>query len=119
MYGLPHDVDLSFFLQKTLVQICFGGADLGLNFHGGVSVMVTGRIGFVFPGGKQETFEDYRLAAPFLLQLLNENVSMVKGDRNGTLRLGFLEKGTLEIYDDSQQFESYVIRKLGEKEIVV
>lgn len=118
MYGLPPDIDLGFFLQKLLVQICFGGTDLHLNFET-CSVLITSRIAIVTSDGRREIFNDYRLAAPTLFPFLNVAVDSVKGTTDGTLYLGFSEKGFIEIYDGSQQFESYVIRRLGEKEIVV
>jgi hypothetical protein len=130
MYGLPRDIDLGFFKGKTLLQACFGAHDLilyfegevklegGINLEGEVSVTVTSLLGCQDSGGRIQKYDDFRIAVPAVLALLNQTVLTAEGDEEGTLTLKFDGNGILAIYDDSKEFESYTI-KCGERLIVV
>lgn len=118
MYRLPPDVDLSFLVNKTLIQVCFGGNDLVLNFAPNVSITVTSSVRVSGPSGTGERREDFREIANSLFRLLNSSISSAAGHPDGTLILTFTGEWLLEIYDDSDRYESYVIRYDG-KTIVV
>ena len=118
MYGLPPDIDLSFFHNRTLEQVCIGAADLILHFDEGVSLTVTSSIGWVGPHGARNTYEDFPQAASAVAGLLSDVVVLARGNPEGTLTLEFRKGAKLEFYDDSKQYESYVIKSKG-KEIVV
>jgi hypothetical protein len=118
MHGLPSNVNLDFFIKKTFLQMCIGANDLILNFDNDVSITVTSSIGCLDSTGKIHKGEDFLKIAPILGLLLNCTVVSVKGDKSGTLKLEFDNGGKLEIYDDSEQYESYIIKN-GEQIIVV
>jgi Family of unknown function (DUF6188) len=117
MYGLPHDIDLAFFIQQTLLQVCIGACDLILNFEG-VSVTVTSSVGFADSTGAFRRYDDFPRAASDLVTLLNQSVTSAEGDNAGTLTLRFDGAATLSIYDDSKQYESYTVKN-GAQIIVV
>jgi len=118
MYGLPRDVSLDFFPGKTLIQVCFGPHDLIFNFDGDVSVSVMSSVGYEGADGQRYHHDDYRQIAPIVLGLLNQSVTSATGDEAGTLTLKYSGGGTLHVYDDSSEYESYTIRN-GEQMIIV
>lgn len=118
MHGLPKEIDLNFLLSKTLVQACFGEQDLILNFCDGISITVMSCIGCADTSGEIQQHEDFRRAAPSIFALLSKSLVSWEANENGTLALGFEGGTALMIYDDSRQFESYVI-KHGDRLIVV
>jgi hypothetical protein len=118
MYGLERGVNLAFFTGKILLQICIGCHDLILNFDGDVSVTVTSGLACVEPDRAMQRYDDFCEAAPKVLEFLNQAVLFVEGDEAGTLTLKFDGGGTLSIYDDSKEYESYTIKN-GSQLIVV
>jgi len=118
MYGLPKGLSLEFLCGQTLLQVCVGAHDLILNFHDDVSVTVTSRIACAGPDGARHEYDDFRQAAPELMVFLNETIAKAEGSEDGTLRLAFDTGGTITIYDDSAEYESYTIRH-GERVIVI
>ena len=118
MYGLPPNIDLSFFVEKTLLQVCFGRHDLILHFDENVSITITSSIGFSSPNGDIQQNEDFYLMANIILQLLEKKIVSVLTNTEGTLILCFENGFDLVVYDDSAYYESYVIRN-GEKLIIV
>ncbi len=118
MYGLPRDLNLAFFNGKALLQACFGAHDVILNFDGNISVSVTSSLGCTGSGGSFQQGDDFRQIAPAVLELLNQTVLAAEGDEAGTLTLKFDGGGMLAIYDDSKNYESYIINNGGEMIVV-
>ena len=118
MYGLPHDIDLTFFRGKTLLQVCIGAHDLILNFDGDVNVTVTSSIGCVDSSGITQNYSSFREAACAVANFLNQTAVFAEGNKLSTLILKFDGGGMLLIYDDSKDYESYTI-KHERREIVV
>lgn len=118
MYGIPKGTDLSFLVGRTLIQVCIGTHDLVLNFDGSVSITVTSSIAYAGPGGEHRKSEDFAGAAPAVLGLLSRTVVSYRYDDAGTLMLVFEDGTTLALYDDSSNYESYVIRN-GDRVVVV
>jgi hypothetical protein len=110
MYGLPVGVDLSFFRARTLIQICVGGHDIIFNFDDTLSISVTSAIGYTASKDVYRRYEDFPQAMSHVVALLNGVVAAAKGASDGTLNIEFSNGARLDIFDDSQQFESYVIR---------
>jgi len=118
MNRLPPDLDLSFFKDKPLIQICVGANELILNFDDSLSITVTSRIGFTGLLGAHDTYEDFPRAAPAVVVLLNDIVVTAEGDSTGTLTLTFRSGIKLAFYDTSDRFESYLVKN-GDDVIVV
>ena len=118
MYGLPKGLSLKFLCGKTLVQVCVGAHDMILNFDDDVSVTVTSHISCAGPDGAARQYHDFARAMPDLKVFLNQTIAKAEGNEDGTLLLAFDAVGTLAIYDDSAEYESYTIRH-GKRVIVV
>ncbi|MDX9791896.1 MAG: hypothetical protein RBU24_00170 [Kiritimatiellia bacterium] len=118
MYGLEQNVDLGFFIGRTLLQACFGVHDLILNFDEDVCVTVTSSLGISDNNGQLRICDDFRQAASVILAQLNRTVLTVNGEPNGTLTLVFDGGERLAFYDDSDKYESYVIQ-FGKRIVVV
>ena len=118
MYKLPKDIKLDFFIGKTLFSIDISVHSLIFRFDDGLTVTVMSSIGYVDSTGKTNQSENFCEIIATLVKLLNQSVVSAEGDESGTLKLEFDNGGKLEIYDDSKQFESYVIKN-GEQIIVV
>lgn len=118
MYGLPSGANLDFFQKRTLLQICIGSNDLILNFDNGVSVTITSHVGWTDSYNKHNTYENSADAISVIVQLLGKSVTSATGDEEGTLSLIFDGGGCFFVYDDSKQYESYVIKN-RDKLIVV
>ena len=110
MYGLPRDVDLTFFAGKYIMQVCIGANDLILHFDdSALSVLIMSKIACKGPGAVLREYETYRDAAKVVVSFLEEIVELARGDEKGTLVLEFKNGGRIEVYDDSKEYESYVI----------
>lgn len=123
MYGLQANVDLSFFVGRTLGDISFSEHSIVLNFDGQkieprVSLGIQSAVSLKILDGKKYEWEDFRQGASFLVALIGNTVAAVKGNVNGTLTIEFQEGSILEVYDNSKQYESYQIR-LGPEFIIV
>lgn len=114
MYGLPKDVNVEFLVRQTLTQVCVGLHDLVLNFHGDVSITIMSRVCFTCSrGGTAREHKELRDVVANLTSILNSTVAAAKGNCDGTLDLEFETGEALSIYDDSEKYESYVIRHGG------
>ena len=120
MYGRSGSLgtfDLSFFIGATLIQICLGAYDLGLNFDGPpIRVMMQTDFGTKAPG--EETRRHDLTTGHLLRSFLNHDVSQALWGENGTLILTFDVGDQILIFDNSDEFESYTIHHAG-KTIVV
>ena len=110
MFGLPRNVDLSFFVDRAVSQVCFGAHDLILNFSDELSVSVTSLIEFKDAKGEAVRSEDFREVASALVSLIDRTVVSVNGEMDGTLDLIFDNGARLSIFDRYKQYESYVIK---------
>jgi len=109
MYGLPADLDLGLFREKTLIQVCIGMHDLILNFDGGVSVSIGSSIGLATTDGAYQKYKNLLESAVGVVALLGRTVMSSTADADGTLSLQFSGGARVDIYDDSKQHESYTI----------
>ena len=126
MYGIEAATDLSFLKGKTLCQVCFGPYDLQLNFAEGTRISVTSTVGYGASDGtyakrvigKGPDMSEVLDDTGFLLRLLMKEVKEVHWTVEGTLTLNFGDGSRLQLYDDSQQFESYNIWDAGQLIVV-
>lgn len=118
MFGLPSDIDLTFFQKQRLIQICFGANDLQLHFDEKASVSITSLIRFKSALGDYSETEDYRQLAGVLVTLLDQTVKSARGEKDGTLELVFESGVSLTVFDNTEHYESYMITH-GDTQIVV
>jgi hypothetical protein len=113
MFGLPADTDLTFLLERVLVQICFGENDVFLNFDNPISIRIESSITLVEASGESRFFDNLLEVVPHLRSLLGEQVRAAHVVASGTLVLEFSSGTQVKIHDDSQQFESYSVHHPG------
>ena len=118
MYGLPEKTDLSFLKGKQLLQVCIGCNEVVLNFDGDLSITAQTDIGHKSAKLPSTIYKTSIAAAPVLVRFLHESVANASVALPGTLVLEFSNTETLEIYDSSSHYESYVINYAA-KTIVV
>jgi hypothetical protein len=118
MYGLSADVDLSFFIDVSLIQICLGSHQIAFNFDEDVSITVEGDMGIRIPPAGERVVGDFREVIYDLAMLIERSVIRVASQPGGTLVLSFDNGWLLKIYDSSQHYESYQIRHGSEMFIV-
>lgn len=115
MHELNVDMDVSFFVGQTLIQACFGPHDLILNFNKDQSVTLSiwSSIACVRVDGAIKRVSDFREEAEFILNLLDLSVVSAQVLPGDALRLSFENGMYVEIYDDSDRYESYSIHHDG------
>ena len=124
MYGLPPDVDLSFFVDTQVTLVSFGWHFVGVEFIGNPydphsSISIEGAYSLQLPEGDKHTWHDnLRQGAAYLVAIVALRVASAVGTPNGTLTLTFKGGGVLEVHDSEKHYESYQIR-YGDKIIVV
>src|SRR5271165_7201913 len=119
MYGLPANEDFRFIQGKSLIQVCIGYNEVILRLDDRLSILIQSDMGHVSSTGElTAVYETSIPAAPMLTALLHLTVDKVMASPPGTLSLTFSNGETLELYDSSPHYESYVIT-YGDKTIVV
>jgi Family of unknown function (DUF6188) len=119
MYGLPKNIDLSFFVERELNQVAVGPYNIQFNFDGPVlspgvqsllSLTVQSRIEHCFKGVVNEWDGDDNnpLSAASLLGLVGKSVTAVQGDTDGTLSLTFSNSDVVTVFDN-EGYEAYQI----------
>ncbi|MGA1984298.1 MAG: hypothetical protein ABSG84_17755 [Acidobacteriaceae bacterium] len=122
MYGRSGEldtgtIDLSFFKGTTLVQICLGANDLGLNFDlPPIQIMMQSGFGTRVVG--QERALHDLTSGHILRNFLSREVSDASWGEKGTLILTFVGGDQVLIFDDNDQFEAYTISHPGHTIVV-
>ncbi|MCP3995502.1 MAG: hypothetical protein GY722_10615 [bacterium] len=106
---MPDDLNLSFLVGTTLLQVCIGANEVILKFDREVSITIESRFRVRDANGHAAVFEDAPSSAASLAKLLSNSIIDVLGHQDGTLRLSFVKGAILEIYDSSKGYESYQI----------
>lgn len=110
MYGLSPDLDLSCFVGSELHQICVGKFDVQFRFDSSAriaaqsTVRVVGEVGTIAEWSELAGWTSVAFHA-----LLNEKVKAAAVQSERVLELRFMNGLALEVFDDSQQYESMQI----------
>jgi len=117
MYGLSSDQDLTFIVDRELVQVCVGRHDVILNLDG-ASIAIQTDVTFCESPSKEVHYEEITQMIPRLLDLLSAKILRASAVPPGTLQLEWSSGVTLKVHDSSKEYESYQIRG-GDRLIVV
>jgi hypothetical protein len=109
MYGLKKNEDISFLVSATLVQICIGRNDLILNFDNGAKITILSDFSVSSDGQPYTRFNDFLVGSPALLFLLSEVIAEASATSDGGLRIIFDSSARFEIFDTSNEYESFYI----------
>ncbi len=111
MREIPQDIDLSFLEQKELMQVAVGLHQTILHFTDQVSILIEGTCRYRDQTGREIDCRDSKTSAMILVPLLGHVLTQVaKKDKKG-LKLFFDEGQVIELDSDSEQFESYQIKR--------
>jgi hypothetical protein len=107
MYGLPKDIDLSFFVGQQLLQICLGEYQVLLNFDD-VSVNMN-NAEYSFRGTRREAGG---ATGGDLVSLLGKTCTAAVRVGEGDLRLEFGEEVVVFHDSNAPYYESYTINNV-------
>jgi hypothetical protein len=111
MYGLPKDLNLSFFVGKRLDQVSFAQSVIFFFFDDKVSITLESS----FQHQMRQDVENLRfgvmqsvpVAHSTLMQLVGHSVVSASGDDEGTLKLTFDDGQVLGCIEHRSPYESY------------
>ena len=106
MYGLPADFDGKMLLGRTLEQVCFSANQIALHFDGDVSIVVEGELLHQGPNLSPNGPSQVPIQTSNLMQLVENAVTEVIAEKNGTLYLSFGNNHALKIFDNLRNYES-------------
>lgn len=106
MNGLPRDLDLSP-MQATVIQLCFGTAQLQVHFDNSSQLAVEGACIMREADGSEILIRDFAGSATALCRLLGERTRSAERTESGGLLLGFVNGNYFEVLCDSREYESF------------
>ena len=109
MHGSLDNVDLSFLVGASLLQVCVGENELILHFDKEIGITVESTLMVRDAQGGAEEFTSTVPCAGSVAKLLGDSVTSVRGDSDGTLSLMFARGSCLEMYRTSSTWENYSI----------
>ena len=118
MYGLPPDLDLSFWSGTTLDQVCVGQNDVQLHFSLPVVSLMAQTSYRVTTSTGSSVYENSPRGASHLIELLGMTVTRAFDNGQGTLRIEFGESITVEVFDEDPNYECYQVEHDGQLIIV-
>ena len=113
MFGITSDFPWHLLAGTTLIQVCIGENEVNLHFDQDVALLIMSS----FRIDKGEVCDNYRNAATPLCQFLGKTLINVHPNGKTCLALDFGD-GSLELYDDDEHYESFVVT-VGELRLVV
>jgi hypothetical protein len=118
MYGLPHNVDLSFLKETELIQICVGLYQIQFRFDKNIQIFTTSNFTYVDRSDVAHDLESTPASTATITSLLGNSIRDIKTQTNGTLELLFSSNEKLMFHDNNNGYECYEIH-YGEKTIIV
>jgi hypothetical protein len=118
MYRLKSTADISFLLGARLEQVCVSVTVLKLNFDRDVKLEILSDFAVSKPGLAYVKFIDSIQDASALFPLLGDVISEATVTPDGGLEVTFTAGARLELFDTSDQYESFLITN-GDQLIVV
>ena len=115
MHGVPVDLDLSHFSEASCIQIAIGEFQIQFHFSPTGSISVDGRWELRNPDGHvmDETMKNQNRVTYRIHQLLGQPVRETFVNPPKSFGLRFENGCVLEIFDDSDQYESCQIAPAG------
>ncbi|MGI9497825.1 MAG: hypothetical protein ACR2NK_17345 [Mariniblastus sp.] len=115
MYGVPSDLDLSHFRAGTCIQIAIGEFQIQFHFDPSGTIAVEGRWELRDPGGQiiDQSMEPSDRDSYQVHCIVGKSVATTFVNAPKSFGLKFDNDYTLEIFDDSEQFESCQIAPTG------
>jgi hypothetical protein len=118
MYGLKNTIDLSFLLTASVSQVVVSLSALSIDFDKPVRLTIYSTFAVGLSGQPMSQFNGSTEDAQALFPLIGDAISEAKATASGGLQVTFESGSVLEIFDDSEQYESFSIAN-GDQLIVV
>jgi len=115
MYGVPVDLDLSHFREASCIQVAIGEFQIQFHFHPTGSISIEGRWELRDANGQivDETMDNKDRTAYRIHRILGQSVRATFVNAPQSFGLRFENDYVLEVYDDSEQYESCQIAPAG------
>jgi hypothetical protein len=108
MYGLPEDVDLSFLVDREIVQVCVGKFQAIVNCDNDIALSIEGD--FLVNGTHHGPGIE---AGAVLVRLVGRVVVSAKSVEGRHLDIGLDDGSSLTVLDSSECYESFTISGHG------
>jgi hypothetical protein len=117
MNGIPHDFDPAVFVGHKLISVTFAENLINLTFDQAVMVTVLSSISYRDAKTGEQGTDQPPVSRTSLVSLLGQDVAASRVESKQQLVIE-LDDGELVLRDDSQRYESFIIR-VHDREIVV
>jgi len=118
MHGIPANLDLRFLVGQVLTQVCLGEHQVILRFGDTISIYIGSGISHRTQRDETTKTTNYGLIAPTLAALLGSTIVRAARESDTVLSIAFSNGETLELHDDSKEYESIVITA-GDQTVVI
>ena len=119
MYGLPKNVDLTFFKGQEITDVLVNKHSLVVSFTDAIVLTLSSKFASSLNGFAPSQSEELHLSACHLLPLIGIPVLEAEGKTDGTLTLKFVGGDSLVFFDDAKNYESYTISHKSTLVIIV
>jgi hypothetical protein len=119
MFPLSKDIDLSFFRNKLLLQVCVGKNEVILNFDGDVKLTILSTFRVSSDASGEVEYDESAAGGARLLSLLHDTARLATPTADGGLQLAFESGTVLVLLDTSKQYESFWIEAPPSIRIIV
>ena len=113
MYRMRKGFDASFLVGQQLLQVAIGVSDVIFNFDQGFRVLATTDFDVHFDGTSKSWSCGNPDSAACVLSLIGQTVSAVQVINEALLRIAFSTGPSVDLKDDSDEFESFTISSPG------
>ena len=110
MYRIPKDLNLENIIGRDLNLLGLGRHDVQLNFDGsGIKICVQGTISLIEDGKVIATWTEHNWSSIDFQNILNATVESYAVPRENLLEIRFEDGLTMQLHDDSDQYETMQI----------
>jgi len=113
VYGIGKQLDLSFLRNLEVIQTRIGLYQVQFAFTEDVCLSVEGRFRYSSGGEAIDWLPGATKAASAVVNLLGSTVTDVRVPNVETLELSFSNGDSLEVFDNSKEYESFTITRPG------
>ena len=101
--------DLGFLVGTTLIQVAIGENETNLHFHPDVTILIQSEVLITAPGEAVNSLDASVQVGSALLPLPGKTITEALGTPRGSLVIKWSDGTTVEILNDSDQYECYSI----------
>lgn len=118
MHGLPANFNAQMFVGKQLTSLTYAENLIHVNFDEELTLTVLDSISYRTDAQAVETVESSPLTTTRLVSLIGRHVTSGKVETPRELVLGLEGGGSMRFVDESDRYESFIIRGPGTEIIV-